>query len=333
MVNIKDIAKKAKVSVGTVSRVINNNKTVKPRNKKLVLDVIKEYGYRPNKLAASLSKGKTKNIGIIIPDIRSPYFTEVIKGITDFFDRQNYYAFVSSSDENPKKEEIFINDYNSMWIDGVILIPSQTEKRNTEIFNSINFPMVLLDREIEGLNKDLIIINNHEGSYKATSFLIKNGHKKIPVICGQKFTKTAINRYLGWEKAMKENGFFDKNLVYWGEFSVESGSKIMKKILNDLGKVDAVFAQNDIIAIGAIQTMNSKNIKIPEDISIIGFDDVYFSKFLNPPLTTIKQPSYIIGEIAAETLHRRIMKKGIPIEPQRYVINGELIERKSVKQR
>ncbi|TET03724.1 MAG: LacI family transcriptional regulator [Candidatus Atribacteria bacterium] len=329
MVTIKKIAKKAGVSVGTVSKVLNYDKTVSEINKRKVIRIIKELNYRPNRIARSLSKGKTKNVGFIIPDITNPFFPELVRGASDLLLSNGYYVFLCSSDNDSNKEDFYINDLVSMWIDGIIIAPSDTENRDIGIFNKIISPFVVVDREIKELNKDLIIINNKKGAYGAASYLISNGHRRIVILAGPQYTKTAQDRFMGWKKALEEKALFREEFAFWGNFSIDSGYEMMKKVFNNLGKVDAVFACNDLIALGAIQAIEEKKYKIPDDISIIGFDDIYLSRFLKSPLTTVKQPIYDMGKIAAEILLDR-MSSSKDFVPKKVVIEGNLIERGSV---
>ena len=332
MVTIKEIAKKARVSVGTVSKVLNYNETVSEINRKKVIKTIKELNYTPNRIARSLSQGKTKNIGFIIPDITNPFFPALVKGASDILISKGYYVHLCSSDNDPDKEDLYINDLKSMWADGIIIAPSDTENRNISVFNTIMSPFVVVDRVIEGLNKDLVIINNKKGAYEEVDYLINNGHKKIVLLAGPKHTKTAQNRFKGWKKAVDEKKLFKEEFAFWGKFTIDSGYEMMKKVFNNLGKVDAVFACNDLIALGAIQAIEEKKYKIPRDISIIGFDDIYLSRFLKPPLTVVRQPIYDMGKIAGEILLDR-MTNSSDFIPKKVVIEGKLVIRGSVSRK
>ncbi len=332
MITIKEIAKKSGVSVGTVSKVLNYDMTVGEINRKKVMRTIEELNYKPNKIARSLSKGKTKNIGFIIPDITNPFFPALVKGASDVLISEGYYVHLCSSDDDPDKEDLYINDLKSMWVDGIIIAPSDTENRDVSVFNTITVPIVVVDREIEGLNRDLVIINNKEAAYEAVNYLIDNGHKKIVLLTGPEYTKTAQTRFEGWKKAVGEKKLFKKELVFWGRFTIDSGYEMMKKVFDNLGKVDAVFACSDFIALGAIQAIEERGYKIPDDISIIGFDDIYLSRFLKPPLTVVRQPIYDMGKTAGEILLKK-MNNISDFVPERVVIKGKLVIRGSVSRK
>ena len=326
---LKDIAKKAKVSIKTVSRVINDEPMVSKDTRSGVKAVIEELGYQPNLIARSLKKRKSNSIGIILPDIGNPAFTEMVKGCMDSLNSSGYYTFLGSYEDDPNKEEEFIRDFNSMFIDGLIIIPSITENRNISIFEKINCPMVFIDREIDGLNRDTVISENRNGVYRATRHLIKKGHKKIVFLGGLNTVKPAKKRFEGWKKALDEKKLFKEDLVFWGSFSIESGYLMMSQALEKLDSIDAVFAGNDIVALGAMNAIKDKNLNIPGDISIIGYDDMFFSQYLNPSLSSVAAKLFIQGKTAAELLLKRI-KNPTDVKPKRIVIESDLILRDSV---
>ncbi|MHB1347380.1 MAG: LacI family DNA-binding transcriptional regulator [Candidatus Humimicrobiaceae bacterium] len=333
MATIKDVAKIAGVSVGTVSNVLNELDSVSKVNKSRVLDTIKALGYKPNKIAASLSKKKTMNIGLIVPDVSSPFYSDLINGVTETLDVHGYNVFLCSSGSSIKKETKIINDLLSMWIDGIILIPVYSEKRNAEEIENIDIPIVLVNREIKGWTGDMVIFDNFGGAYEAASFLIKNNHKKIIILGGPKYSRSFEDRLLGWKAAMEENRLYDPGLVFRGDFSVESGYDMMRKSLDELSGIDAVFASSDLIALGALNALEEKSIRVPDDISIIGFGDIYLSKFLKPSLTTIRRPFYNIGKTAVSILLEKIQGKSKDRRFKKFVIKGKLEIRNSVRKK
>jgi len=333
MTTIKDVAKIAGVSVGTVSNVLNELDTVTDANKAKVMDTIKSLGYKPNKIAASLSKKKTMNIGLIIPDVSSPFYSDLINGVTETLDAQGYNVFLCSSRDDIDKETKIINDLLSMWIDGIILIPVYSDKRIIKEMETINIPLVLVNREIKGWTRDIVIFDNFGGAYEATNFLIKNNHKKIIILDGPNYSRSFEDRLLGWKTAMEENRLFNENMIFRGDFSVESGYDMMMESLNELAEIDAVFASSDLIALGALNALEEKNIKVPDDISIIGFGDIYLSKFLKPSLTTIRRPFYNIGKTAVSILLEKIKGKSDDERFKKFVIKGKLEIRNSVREK
>jgi len=330
MATIREIARLTNLSVGTVSNVLNDVNTVSEENRAKILEAIKKLNYTPSRIARSLSKKRTKNIAFIIPDITNPFFPEVVRGAQDLLAKKGYYVFLCNSDNDPEKEKNYIYDLISMWVDGMIIAPSDSDYRNLDVFSRITSPLIIVDREIEELKRDLVIVNNKEGSYEMVNFLISSGHRKIVALMGPEHVKTAQKRHEGWVKAMSENELFSDDLVDWGSFSIDSGYEMAGKMLDKVGEFDAIFAGNDLIAIGAIQLLEEKGYRVPDDISVAGFDDIYISRFMKPPLTTIRQPIYRMGEIAAELLIERMSSTEQP-EPKRIIVDGELIIRGSVR--
>ena len=326
---LKDIARKAEVSIKTVSRVINDEPMVSKNTRSKVKAIIEELGYQPNLIARSLKKRKSNTIGFIIPDIGNPAFTEMVKGCMDSLNSQGYYTLLGSYEDDPKKELEFIRDFNSMLIDGMAIIPSITEDRDISIFENINCPVVLIDREIDGLNMDTVISGNNIGAYRATKYLISLGNKKIAFLGGLKTVKPAKKRYEGWKKALDEKKLFSDDLAFWGNFSTESGYSMMNQALERLDNIDAVFAGNDIVALGAMNVIKDKKMVIPDDISIIGYDDMFFSQYLNPSLSSVAAKLFVQGKTAAELLLKRI-KNPTDFKPKRIVIECDLIMRDSV---
>ncbi|MCL5072770.1 MAG: LacI family transcriptional regulator, partial [Actinobacteria bacterium] len=319
----------ANVSIRTVTRVLNDEPLVNKKTRLAVQKVISETGFKPNLIARSLRTGSTNFIGFIIPDTVNPSFTEFVRGATDFFDTYNYHIIICSTDDNLDKEISLIKDFSTMWIAGMLIVPTITENRDKSIFDSVSWPIVIVDREISGLNRDLVKINNFDGAYRAVKYLIDLGHKKIAVIAGLKSIKDSIERYKGWEKAMKEKQLYRKDLINWGENTTESGKKITQYILKKHKDIDAIFACSDVTAFGSIQAIEENGFKIPEDISLIGFDDTYISRFLRPPLTAVHYPLYETGKKAAEILLNRIIDH-TNIEPIKIVLNCDLTIRDSV---
>jgi LacI family transcriptional regulator len=333
MTNIKEVAKRAGVSVGTVSNVLNSLPTVSKDNIGKVREAIKELDFRPNRIAASLSSRKTSNIGLVVPDIASPYYADLIKGISDALEASGYNIFLCGSNDNLEKENKIINDLLSLWIDGIIIVPVYERSSDIDLINNIKIPTVLVNREIQGLNRDLCVFNNFKGAFDATKYLIDNNHKKIITLAGPQHSRSFEDRLLGWKEAIQEYGLYRNEHIFISDYSVESGYKSMEKALSQIKEIDAVFASSDLIALGAMNAIKEKHLSIPEDISIIGFGDIYLSKYLEPALTTIKRPFYNIGKTAVSMLMEKISGNHLGFEsenPGKIIIEGVLEIRKSV---
>lgn len=328
-VTLKDIAKRASVSIKTVSRVINEEPMVSVNTRQKVKEIIEELGYHPNLIARSLKKRKTNTIGFIIPDIGNPAFTEMVKGCMDYLSKKGYYVFLGSYEDDTSKEIGFIRDLSSMLIDGIIIIPTASRDDRLSIFDNINCPIVFLDREIDGLDVDTVIAGNKAGLYEATKHLISIGHRKLIYLGGIKSVKPSKKRFEGWKRALEEEALFDESNVYWGSYSTASGYSMMNRALDEIKDIDAVFAGNDIIALGALNAIKERRLKVPDDISLVGFDDMFFSKYLNPPLSTVAVKLYKEGEAAARLLHEKI--KNPDTGTERIVIPCEFKIRDSIR--
>jgi LacI family transcriptional regulator len=333
MTNIKDVAKRAGVSVGTVSNVLNSLSTVSLENLEKVKVAIKELDFKPSRIAASLSNRRTSNIGLIIPDIASPYYADLIKGISDSVEARGYNVFLCGSNGDLEKETKIIKDLLSLWIDGIIIVPVYERYSDIDLINNIKIPAVLVNREIQGINRDLCVFNNFKGAYDATKYLIDNNHKNIITLAGPQDSRSFEDRLLGWKEAIQEYGLYRNGRIFISNYSVESGYESMEKALNQIKEIDAVFASSDLIALGAMNAIKEKHLSIPKDISIIGFGDIYLSKYLEPALTTIKRPFYNIGKTAVSILMEKISGNYLSFageKPGKVIIEGILEIRKSV---
>ena len=324
---IKEVARRAKVTTRTVYRVINDKSLVNEKTRKRISAILDQYEYQPNLIARSLKKKKTNIVGITIPDISNQAFTEMVKGCMDELNDKGYYVLLGSYENDSKKEIGFIKDFNLLMIVGAIMIPFFQENDSITTFNKIKYPVVFLDREINGLKKDMVIANNNNGAYKATKYLLDQGLKNIIFLGSFQALKVAQRRYEGWKKAMNEKKLFNKDLVFWRNSSSITGYDIMNQAFKKHKKIDAVFAINDLIARGAIDAIKDKGLKIPKDISIIGFDNTSISKLLNPSLSTVDSQLYNQGKIAAQLLLDRITNP--TSSPKRIVLDCNLILRES----
>ncbi len=330
MVTIKEVATRAGVSVGTVSNVINDLSTVSARNRKKVNEIILELGYTPNKIAASLSNKKTKNIGLVVTDISSPFYSDLIKAITETLETYGYHVFLCGSDENIAKEEKLIKNLMSMWVDGIILIPSYADCRDIHFLNSLEIPLVVVNREIEGFEKDIVVFDNFKGAYEGVQYLIKAGCRKIAMLTGSNRSQSSIDRYMGWKKAMEENDLYEEGLAFWGHYTIESGAAMAEDAFKKNKGLDCFFTTSDLIALGAMRVVKSKGLKIPDDISVMGFGDISLSQFLTPSLATVKRPFQEIGKLSALIMIERLNYKG-DFSQKKIIVDGETVIRDSVK--
>lgn len=310
MVTIKDVAREVNVSVTTVSRVLNNKPDVGEATKRKVEKAIKKLGYNPNNIARGLVLKKTNSIGLIIPDINNPFFPEIIKGVERTAKNRGYFLILCNTDNDKKEERESINLLRSKQVDGIILSLSLENKGFLKELEKENYPIVQIDRQIQDSIYPAITIDNQRSAYIATEYLIKNGHSKIGHITGDLSTRTAIDRLNGFELALKDYHIpLKKEWLLEGDYSKESGKELMEKIIKLKDRPTALFFANDLMSYGAYESIYKYNYIVPEDFSIIGHDNIEITSFVRPGLTTMDQPKYRLGQIAAEKLINTIENK------------------------
>ncbi|WP_439242541.1 HTH-type transcriptional repressor PurR [Lonepinella sp. BR2474] len=331
MATIKDVAKMAGVSTTTVSHVINNTRHVAEDTKKAVLDAIQQLHYSPSAVARSLKINTTKSIGMIVTTSEAPYFAEIIHAVENHCYRQGYSLFLCNTQNDAEKIKNHLDMLAKKRVDGVLIMCAEYHQESIDLFNSFKgLPMVVMEWGIQHSHSDMILDNSFQGGYLATQYLIENGHQKIGIISGELSKTTAKTRFQGFEKAIHEAGLTTHpNWIQEGFFEPEDGYECMNKILAQQELPTAVFCCNDVMALGAISAITEKGLRVPDDISIIGYDNIHSSRFYAPPLTTIHQSKARLGEQALKLLFERIHHKNH--EKEVIEIYPELVVRKSVK--
>ncbi len=323
-VTLNDLAIKANVSVASVSRVINNDRSVRPDIRIAVEKATKELQYQPKTRSKN---GFTNRIGLLVPDITNPYFPLLIKGLTYAACFQDVSTILCNSDMNLETEADHIRGLIKAGVDGMIYIPFSEELNPT--LNELverKFPLVFLDREISTDEICSVTSDNEEGAYQATTYLLNLGHRNITFISGLPYLSTSVTRLAGFRRGFADFGLQPReDLIIQGDTSLESGYRETAALLQAKMDFTAIFASNDMMAFGAWRALEESGYKIPDDFSIIGYDDIPFSSFMS--LTTIAQPSYEIGRNALLLLMDLIL--GRRIAPQKMVLRDSLIIRKS----
>lgn len=330
MTTIKDVAKRAGVSIGTASNVLNNVSTVNKATRNRVLKVIQELEYRPNRIAKSLVSGYTQTLAFIIPDICNPFFPLLIRGATDKANTYKYSLFLANIAKGVREID-YIRHFVSQGVDGLIIATSEYSDYSAEEvgqINSLGLPMVMVDRDLKGLERDLITLDNVRCAQILMEHLISLGFRRIGIIVGPLHTLTARERLEGGKRALEKEKLFDNLLVKVGAFDMQGGYQMMQAFLKERVNLDAVFCANDVMAIGAIKAIEEAGFYVPRNIAVAGFDDLPFSSLIKPPLTTIRQPTYEIGEIAVTLLMERIQGK-IQGRARKIILPGELVVRES----
>lgn len=329
-VTIYDVAKLAHVSVTTISKILNHKDyDISDETRQRVLNVIKEVNFTPNELARSLVTKRTNVLGLLIPDISNLYFADMARGVEDGANRLGYNVILCNTDENQKKEQEYLEILKGRGTDGVIIVPIAGS--DTVFSSDFNFekPYVILDRVYDNTENNLFQVrfDNVKGGYLATKYLIEKGHKRIGIISGPENDGTTKDRLKGYKLALEESHIaLDDSIVFYGNYKFDSGVTGADNLIRK--DITSVFAFNDLMASGAYKAITAHGLKIPRDISVIGYDNVYLSEMLDPALTTISQPKYEMGKVAATMLIKLLKKNQQETEA---AFAPTLIERQSVR--
>ncbi|MFD1040648.1 LacI family DNA-binding transcriptional regulator [Virgibacillus byunsanensis] len=325
MANIQQIAKEAGVSVATVSRVLNHATSVTPETRSKVEIAIKELDYQPSMLGRNLRNSESRLMLVLLPSISNPFYTEIINGIQNTAIAHNYNILLCETDSKPERENIYFNMVKNKLADGIISMdPTVNMKWLNELAE--NHPVILCSEYEEGGSIPYVTINSELAAYQAVKHLIKLGNEKIALInSDEKFLYARLRR-AGYERALKEFNLpiYDEWIYHTKELEFENGVQAMRILLQLEEKPSAVFAVSDTLAIGALKALNG-GFEAPSDIAIVGFDNISFSSMTNPTLTTISQPMYKMGCLAADMLMSSM--KGEKVES--IVLDHELIIRES----
>jgi LacI family transcriptional regulator len=304
----EDIARLAKVSQAMVSYVLNETPNVKisDETRQRVLDACSAVGYVPNDLARSLRSGRTGTIGLVIPDNSNPFFAEIARSIEDAGFSLGYSVILCNADNDVEKESVYITTLYAKQVDGIIFISSGGSHETLEKLHNSPVPIVIVDRDVSPTLVNSVVTDNLQGGYLATKHLIDLGHTEIACITGPTQIHPSYQRVEGYFKALDEAGLrVDPTFVVAGDFQIQGGEAAMNQLLGLEKKPTAVFACNDLMAIGVIQSLRKHEMKVPDDLSIVGFDDTPLMQAISPALTTIAQPISEIARIAMEMLVSR----------------------------
>lgn len=330
MASIKDVAKAAGVSTATVSRVLSNGDHVRSAVRERVMKAVEQLAYRPNLLARSLRAQQSNTIGLIVSDIRNPFFTSISRAVEDMAYEQGYSLVLCNTDENPEKETIYLNLMHDENVAGVIFSPTrQTAARFDSL--EIAFPTVVVDRSVGDAEVDSVLLDNVESAYRLTAHLIEQGYQHIAALCGEMST-TGREREAGYEKALREHDLVPQHdMIKFVQPRTEAGYAATMKLLDAAHRPDALLATNSVLASGALQAIRERGLVIPDDIALVTFDETTWASLVQPAITLIDQPTYEIGKTATELLLQRIAD---PARPTRKVIlKGQLLERGSSARR
>jgi len=331
-VTIKDIARKANVSYATVSRALNNKRGVRESTRHRVLALAAEMSYTPNAIARGLVKKQTHTLGLIIPDITNPFYPEVARGIEDGAADQGFSIFLCNTNWEREREGDYLRLLAEKRVDGIILAPINSEVEAVERRPAGKIPVVYVSNAPHGTQHSFVVIDNVLGGFMATEHLIQAGHRSVGFVGSTEDSLTIEERLKGYRRALKKHGLpIEKKYIQLGEFKQESGYRIIRRMIADGDFPRAIFAENDLLALGILQGVKASGLSVPEDVAVVGFDDIPFASFPEVQLTTINQPTYEMGRKAVAILLEQI--KGCdgsspPGTPQIY-LEPRLIVRKS----
>lgn len=332
MITIYDIAEKAGVSAMTVSRVINNTGRISEATRKRVKKVMEELHYIPNSMARSLVLQKTKILSLLITDIMNPFYTTIARGAEDAALRAGYRLLFANSDEDYAKEKGYVDMMLSTRVDGVLFAPTgDYSLENLLQLQKHNIPFVVLDREIPGIEADLVLGDSKEGARKLVEHLIELGHRRIAMINGSPDVSTARLRYTGYREAHLLSGLaVEDSLVIHRNFRDFQDESALDALIHHENPPTAIFAANNMLAIGAIQALRKRGLQVPSDLSLVCFDDFGHTDVLNPFLTVASQPAYQFGALGMQLLIERIEGEATQ-EHRKMILPSELLIRASTQ--
>lgn len=328
MANILQVAKRAGVSPTTVSHVINKTRFVSGEVVERVQAAMTELGYQPNALARSLRRGETHTLGLILPDSANPFFAEIGRSIEGNAFQHGYSVILCNTEGDAAKETIYTDVLSKKQVDGMIFVATGEESDSVKILQRQGLPFVLVDRQLPGIEADCVLSNNHLGGVLAALHLTAAGHRRLGCVTGPSFLTPSAERVTGFLETLEQAGIPAAEVrLARGDFHPESGYQAGLELLTGQARPTAIFCCNDMMAMGLYRAAAELGLRIPEDVAIVGFDDIDLSSYLNPPLTSISQPKTEIGQAVIDLLLNRIRNHDLPA--QRVVLETHLVARKS----
>jgi LacI family transcriptional regulator len=330
-VTMRQIAERADVSIGTVSHVINDTAKVREKLRQRVLDAIRSLGYQPSQLARGLRRNQTDILVMIIPDITNPFFPAVVRGVEDVAYKHSLRLALCNTDNDAEKESLYLNEMRSYRPAGWLVIPATDSQMTTQLKPTAasGTPVVCIDRQPDGWKGDVVLAANQAGARSATQHLLRMGHRQLAVITGPLHLTNAVERLKGFKNALAEAKVsIEPEYIQEARFNRQSGYEAAKRLLRMLPRPTAIFACNDLMAMGVLSAARELGLHCPDELSIVGFDDLDFAEFTAPALTSVHQSGYQLGTTAARLLLERI--DGSRSEAQKIVLPSELKIRHSV---
>jgi LacI family transcriptional regulator len=326
---IYEVARAAGVSTATVSRALNGSAQVAERTRHRITEAIAALGYQPNHVARSLVLKATHTIAVMLPDITNPFFPALVKGVQLAADEQGYAVLLAHTGGDPAKEESYFQVLRGQQVDGVLLVGLVSAPESLKGLVGRGLPVVTLDRPVDLPGSATVRVDHTAGGRLATEHLLELGHRRIAHIAGPKGLGVSQQRLDGYRRALSSHGVaFDERLIAEGDFSEDGGYRAIDELGRSGVPFTALFAANDLTAIGAMTALRERGVRVPDDVSVVGFDDIHLASYTSPKLTTIRQPIYDMGRAAATLLIDARQKK-LSLKDKTTIFDGELVVRES----
>jgi LacI family transcriptional regulator len=327
---IKDVAKYTGLSIATISKYINGGNVLE-KNKIVIEEAIKALNFRVNEMARGLKTNKSRTVGILIPDLKSIFFTSIVSNIENILIKQGYSTIICDYKGDLELQQQKLQFLINKMVDGIVLMPLGNEDKSIQAVLQDGIPIVLIDRVLKEIECDVVLVDNLNGAYDAVEQFIMKGHKRIGIIVGPENIYTAQERLKGYYRVHEDyNMPIYEELIKHGDYQIESGYKLLNQLLDMKNPPSAIFVTNYEMTLGAIMAINERNVVVPEQLSLIGFDNLQMAKIVKPPLSIVMQPMDAIGEIAADILLKRL-SGDMGNFPARFRLKTELMMKESVR--
>lgn len=331
-IRLSDIADELGITASTVSRAMQDHPRISDATKKAVAEKAEELNYQYNNIAAALRKGKSNLLGILVPTADRNFFSSIIRGVEELANEIDYNVIICQSYDSFEKEKKNINALLEAQVDGILasIAMETSDYSHYKKVISKNIPLIFYDRMDPSINTSSVVINDYLGAYKAVDHLIEQGCKRIAHFAGQQHINIYKERLRGYKDALEAHGIpLEDELIINSKLKIDSGSNDIKNLLELAHPPDAIFSASDYAAIGAMQVLVERKIKVPDEIAVVGFSNESFTSLVTPSLTTIDQQTNMMGRTAAELFYQHIKSKDNNIEPQKKVLEPKLIIRES----
>jgi len=331
-VSISDLARQLQVSASTVSRALSGHSAISEATAKRVMALAQDIGYQPNSLASGLRKGRSNLLGVVVPHIDGNFFSQVVKGIEAAASKAGYHVLICQSNEDMAHERKNLETLMNAQVEGIMVSLSRTtnEFRHFEKVRKRDIPLVFFDRVLEGHDVNAVVLDDRAGGYRATRHLLEQGYRRIAHFSGPQYLNIYKHRRQGYEDALREYGLpVEEALIVFGQMNMEDGNAGMRQLLALPQPPDAVFSGSDFSAAGALEVLNERGLRVPEDVGLVGFSNELFSRLTVPHITSIDQHCELMGRTATRLLLQLMEERELHFAPRHVVLQPDLFVRAS----